>query len=891
MSAPYPTDIEVLGLVEAVRHVPAAVGIVDASGRIIYVNPRTRDLADRQLGESIPDQMTEGLEIFHLDGRPYEQRDWPVSRSMASGERVVDEEYFYALPGGGRVVVRCSSAPVRNAAGRIVAGVFVLTDLTSDRRAQAQLAYYDRLLENTDDAIVGTDAQFRLTVWNPAAERLYGYLAVEALGRDARDVASYEGDPARLELERSLLETDRARSELTAYRKDGSRVDVEMVAVAVRDDRDEVVGYLGVHRDVSERKRVERVQQRLVSIVENSADFIAIAKLDGTPTFLNEAGRRMVGLPLDGDITQASILDFFAPADQGAMRDELLPRIAERARWPAETELRLRHLGTGALIPVLWDAFQILDPRTGEPIAIATVTRDISERKRAEALIDQRAGRQAAVAQLGVKALESDSLQPLLHEAVGLVTRTLNVDLALLVEARPGEDELAIRASAGWRSGAIGDEGLPAGANSQAGYTLAAGAPVVAGDLRSETRFSVPLVVQQHGAQSAVTVVVPGREGALGVLGAFATERRSFSDNDVSFMQAVANIISGAFETARSEAVRRDDREAERRRIARDLHDEALQGLTHALALARRRSPDLDGMPHDELADVLRRVGQQLRAAIFDLRLAEEENRPFAERLNSLVATQAAMAGPAQVRLDISDRTPPVPADRATDVLRIVGESLTNARRHADASEIRVAVTGSPRMLRLEVSDDGRGFDPDAAPSGLRSTGLRGIRERAALLNADLQLTARPGGGTVVGLELALGDAVEADVDELRVLLVEDHVAVREAIAAMLEREPDLTVVGQAGSLAEARGMLGGVDVAVLDLALPDGNGGDLIDELRATSPGASALVLSASVDRAEIARAVQRGAAATIDKMAHLDEVVDAVRGLRTHRPPPDVT
>jgi DNA-binding NarL/FixJ family response regulator len=107
----------------------------------------------------------------------------------------------------------------------------------------------------------------------------------------------------------------------------------------------------------------------------------------------------------------------------------------------------------------------------------------------------------------------------------------------------------------------------------------------------------------------------------------------------------------------------------------------------------------------------------------------------------------------------------------------------------------------------------------------------------------------------------------------------------------MLEREPDLTVVGQAGSLAEARGMLGGVDVAVLDLALPDGNGGDLIDELRATSPGASALVLSASVDRAEIARAVQRGAAATIDKMAHLDEVVDAVRGLRTHRPPPDVT
>ncbi len=83
----------------------------------------------------------------------------------------------------------------------------------------------------------------------------------------------------------------------------------------------------------------------------------------------------------------------------------------------------------------------------------------------------------------------------------------------------------------------------------------------------------------------------------------------------------------------------------------------------------------------------------------------------------------------------------------------------------------------------------------------------------------------------------------------------------REAIAAMFEREPDFEVVSQAASLAEARGMLEDVDVAVVDLGLPDGYGGDLIGELRDKNPRAQALVLSATLDRAETARAVESGA------------------------------
>jgi DNA-binding NarL/FixJ family response regulator len=144
-----------------------------------------------------------------------------------------------------------------------------------------------------------------------------------------------------------------------------------------------------------------------------------------------------------------------------------------------------------------------------------------------------------------------------------------------------------------------------------------------------------------------------------------------------------------------------------------------------------------------------------------------------------------------------------------------------------------------------------------------------------------LTITSKPGAGSAVRVRLALTED-QGPEERVRVLLVEDHAAVREAIAAMFDREPDFEVTGQAASLAEARGLLDNVDVAVVDLGLPDGSGSDLITELRDVNRHAQALVLSASLDRAEIARAVDSGAAGTLNKTAHLDEVVDAVRRLR---------
>jgi len=116
-----------------------------------------------------------------------------------------------------------------------------------------------------------------------------------------------------------------------------------------------------------------------------------------------------------------------------------------------------------------------------------------------------------------------------------------------------------------------------------------------------------------------------------------------------------------------------------------------------------------------------------------------------------------------------------------------------------------------------------------------------------------------------------------------RIVLVDDHPALRRALAIMLDREPDLAVVGQAGTLAEARALLAAgtpVDAALVDLQLPDGRGTDLIRELRAATAPAAVVVLSGTATPAARAQAVAAGAVAVLDKAsAGPEEIAEALR------------
>ena len=116
----------------------------------------------------------------------------------------------------------------------------------------------------------------------------------------------------------------------------------------------------------------------------------------------------------------------------------------------------------------------------------------------------------------------------------------------------------------------------------------------------------------------------------------------------------------------------------------------------------------------------------------------------------------------------------------------------------------------------------------------------------------------------------------------IRVMLVEDHIAFRQALAFLLGREPDLEVVAQAGSLAQARQMLDTpLDVAVLDLALPDGDGRELFGELRRANPAISVVVLSATIVPGHLDAVLKAGADVMLHKVASIPTIVEEVRRL----------
>jgi PAS domain S-box-containing protein len=559
MSALTPAEIAGLGFEHVVRDAPVAIAVVAASGTVIHANGRARELTSR-LGRELPADLDGSIDIFHADGRRYERPEWPAVRSLDSGEEIVDEEFFYAAPDGGRLWIRCSCSAVRDGHGEIAGAVLTMTDVTERKLQEERLTYLAGLLDNTEDAIVALDAQWFVTVWNAGAERLYGWTAAEVLGRHTLEVARLEmSDEERTAVRLAVAERGRWRGEVVAYRKDGAPVTVELITVALRDAEGQISGYLGIHRDLEESR------QRVATILESITDaFIAVDR-DWRYTYVNDRALRRLEV------------------------------------WRGRALAREAILGRS-----MWDLF---------PEAVGT---EVEQRLRA---------------------------------AMGA--------------PEPVEFELYFAPTDEW--------------------------------------------VEAHAHPSP----------------------------------------DGLSVYYRNISARRRAEEGERSRIARDLHDEALQGLAHARAVTGRHAPGR----HDEVHAILEQVGRQIRAAVQGLRPEGDGERPFSDALRELVATNREIAGTCEVVLELGDDLPAgAVGSRGTEVLRIIGEALANACRHAGAGRVVVRATGSASRLSVEVIDDGHGFD--AAPE-LHGQGLRGMHERAALIGAELEVSSDDT-GTTVRLQVAL---------------------------------------------------------------------------------------------------------------------------------------
>jgi two-component system, NarL family, sensor histidine kinase DevS len=353
---------------------------------------------------------------------------------------------------------------------------------------------------------------------------------------------------------------------------------------------------------------------------------------------------------------------------------------------------------------------------------------------------------------------------------------------SLVYIAVPGGsgDELAVVAASGTRAERLIGVAVPAG-GSKVGTAMRARRSVVVEDLRADPDAHQP-TVDLLGIRSQAIVPLVNRGRALGVITAGEDDAgRVLSDDDLRILESYATravlaiVIAGVLDIERErleadgrlraaelraaerrETLRRvvDAQEHERRRIARELHDETGQSLTSVLLglrLIEETSPEVRAAVA-ELRETITGAIQELRALAVELRPKALDDFGLGAAIERLADTYSRRTGIAidvhAVGLDAR-----LPSDVETAVYRIVQESLTNVAKHAGASTASVTLHRLPASVTAVIEDDGRGFDQSVVTSGM---GLGSMVERAELVSGTVRIESRPPGGTTIAVEVPL---------------------------------------------------------------------------------------------------------------------------------------
>lgn len=350
-------------------------------------------------------------------------------------------------------------------------------------------------------------------------------------------------------------------------------------------------------------------------------------------------------------------------------------------------------------------------------------------------------------------------------ELVAKRGRALVSARALVIELKRG-DELVVAAGAGELPAELIGRRIGA-ADSVAGYVMRTRVSQRLEEQLNRARF------EEHGlghlgVNASCGLVVPliFRGETYGVL--FALDRLrdgpTFSAEDERLLEAFATSAATAVATARSVAVERQRHrlaaaEGERRRWARELHDETLQSLSALRiglsAAMRSQRPNALGQAVGQAVEQLEDAIANLRALITDLRPAALDELGVQAAVEALAERTGRHGMEVDVSVELAAEQGRTSArhvpELETAVYRIVQEALTNATKHGNAGRAVVEVTEEQGMVCLCVRDDGDGFDPQARSEGF---GLLGMHERVALLEGELHVDSAPGAGTTISARI-----------------------------------------------------------------------------------------------------------------------------------------
>jgi PAS domain S-box-containing protein len=319
-----------------------------------------------------------------------------IIATLKEGRRIEHFDTVRLRSDGRPVLVSLTISPVRDEAGRVVGASKIARDITGRRQAEERER---RLLEEAATA----NAKFRaffdqgplfagvmaldgtLLEANRLSLEACGYTREQVVGKKFWECPWWSPSPV---LARTIREAsaraaagESFRAELPYFVAGGSERVVDFTLLPIKDTSGRALFLAPTGTDVTERRRAEADRQKFVTLVENSTDFIGMCDLAGVPFFVNRAGLEMVGLEDVEQARRTPVRDFFFPEDQPRILDEFFPSVL--AKGHGETEVRFRHFRTGE---ARWMAYKVLTltDAAGHAVGLATVSQDVTERRRLE---------------------------------------------------------------------------------------------------------------------------------------------------------------------------------------------------------------------------------------------------------------------------------------------------------------------------------------------------------------------------------------------------------------------------------------------------------------------------------------------------------------------------
>lgn len=365
-----------------------------------------------------------------------------------------------------------------------------------------------------------------------------------------------------------LAEWDKAVSSLQPFQAHGrvwsaksdSYCHFEARAAALRNPDGTPREWIGTILDVNDRElarsQARESEGRFRILADSAPVLMWMTDADGHCEFVNKPWLDFTGRSAGQELGEGW-LESLHPADVGPVYAAFQQALAQRR--PYQTEFRLRR--QDGVYRWMVEAGVPRFGVNGVFIGFIGSCLDIQTRREVEEALARRAQQQAAVAEIGRRALSGLALPALMDEVSRVVQRTLDLPMAKVLELQADGQGLKLLAGVGWKAGLVGVATVSAGMELQAGYTLASDQPVVVDDLRTEMRFNGPALLREHDVISGLSTVIRGPYGPWGVLGAHTREPRIFDADDANFLQSVSNVLAEAIARSETEAALRVSRD------------------------------------------------------------------------------------------------------------------------------------------------------------------------------------------------------------------------------------------------------------------------------------------------------------------------------------------